>query len=47
LKTIAVHTQKLVQAGLVNKTYRGREVAHSVSPYGETFLAFIKTFSHS
>ncbi len=46
-KTIAVHTQRLVQAGLLNKTYQGREVAHSLSPYGHKLAAFIKTFSHS
>ncbi len=47
LKTISEHTRKLVQAGLVNKKYRGRMVAHSLSPYGETFYTFITTFRHS
>ena len=44
IKTISEHTRKLVQAGLVNKKYRGREVEHSLSPYGNRFLAFINTF---
>jgi len=47
IKTISAHTQKLVQAGLVNKEYRDREVAHFLSPYGKTFYKFITTFSHS
>jgi DNA-binding MarR family transcriptional regulator len=44
IKTISEHTRKLVQAGLVNKKYRGREVEHSLSPYGNRFLTFINTF---
>ncbi len=44
IKTISEHTRKLVQAGLVNKKYRGRQVEHSLSPYGSRFLKFIKTF---
>lgn len=44
LKTIAVHTQKLVQAGLVNKKYRGRAVAHSLSPYGKRMLKLLLSF---
>ncbi|TSC89213.1 MAG: hypothetical protein G01um10143_594 [Parcubacteria group bacterium Gr01-1014_3] len=43
-KTISEHTRRLVQAGLVNKKYRGRNVIHSLSPYGERFIKFIKTF---
>ncbi len=46
-KTISEHSRRLVQAGLVNKKYRGRQVAHSLSPYGKTFHKFITTFSHS
>ena len=46
-KTISEHTKRLVQAGLLNKKYRGRNVIHSLSPYGEKFLKFIKTFQHS
>ncbi|HRY82246.1 MAG TPA: winged helix-turn-helix domain-containing protein [Candidatus Moranbacteria bacterium] len=44
VKTISEHTKKLVQAGLVNKNYKGREVKHSLSPYGKRFLKFIQTF---
>ena len=42
--TIAVHAQKLMQTGLLEKTYVGRAVAHKLSPYGKKFLAFIQTF---
>ena len=44
IKTISVHTARLVQAGLVNKSYLGRNVVHSLSPYGKTFYRFLKTF---
>jgi len=43
-KTVSQHTRVLVHAGLLNKAYRGRQVAHSLSPYGRAFLKFIKTF---
>ena len=43
-KTISQHTHSLVRAGLLNKRYRGRQVAHSLSPYGKFFLKFMKTF---
>jgi predicted transcriptional regulator len=43
-KTISQHTRALVQAGLMNKKYRGRQVAHFLSPYGQAFLKFMKTF---
>jgi predicted transcriptional regulator len=43
-KTISEHTRRLVQAGLLNKNYQGRSVIHSLSPYGEKFIKFIKTF---
>jgi len=43
-KTISEHTRRLVQAGLLDKRYRGRAVAHSLSPYGQKFLKFMKTF---
>ncbi len=46
-KTISEHTRRLVQAGLLNKKYQGRSVSHSLSPYGENFIHFIKTFRHS
>ena len=43
-KTISQHTKSLVQSGLLNKQYRGRQVSHSLSPYGRAFLKFFKTF---
>jgi len=43
-KTISEHTRRLVQAGLVNKKYRGRQVEHYLSPYGKKFLKFIDSF---
>ncbi|PIR26271.1 MAG: hypothetical protein COV41_01855 [Candidatus Brennerbacteria bacterium CG11_big_fil_rev_8_21_14_0_20_43_10] len=46
-KTISEHTRRLVQAGLLNKKYRGRNVIHSLSPYGKELVKFIKTFPHS
>jgi len=45
IKTISEHTRRLVQAGLINKQYRGRSVEHSLSPYGKYFVDFIKAFS--
>jgi DNA-binding MarR family transcriptional regulator len=44
IKTVSEHTRRLVQAGLLNKKYHGREVKHSLSPYGKKFVAFSKTF---
>jgi DNA-binding MarR family transcriptional regulator len=44
IKTLSEHTRKLVQAGLINKTYKGTKVSHSLSPYGRRFLRFIKSF---
>jgi DNA-binding MarR family transcriptional regulator len=46
-KTVSEHTRRLVQAGLINKNYQGRNVVHSLSPYGKTVLKFVKTFQHS
>ena len=43
-KTISQHTKSLVNAGLLNKKYMGRKVAHTLSPYGKSFVRFIKTF---
>ena len=44
IKTISEHTRRLVQAGLVNKKYRGRMVEHKISPYGKFFCNFINKF---
>ena len=43
-KTISQHTKTLVQAGLLNKKYQGRRVVHFLSPYGKSFVNFIKSF---
>lgn len=44
LKTISEHTKKLVQAGLLYKSYKGRKVAHSLSPFGKQFCKFANLF---
>ena len=46
-KTVSERTRRLTLAGLVTKAYQGRRVAHTLSPYGEQFVRFIKTFPHS
>ena len=43
-KTIGEHTRRLHTAGLINKTYHGKFVEHSLSPYGKTFVQFLKSF---
>ena len=44
--TLSIHVAKLVQAGLIDKKYQGRNVAHSLTPYGKTFVSFLTTFQH-
>lgn len=44
MKTISEHVRRLVQAGLIDKKYQGREVTHTLSPYGKRFINFIDTF---
>lgn len=44
-KTLAEHTRKLVQAGLLNKSRTNDGTArHSLSPYGKRFVKFIESF---
>lgn len=43
-KTTSEHLRRLVSAGLVDKRYDGRWVKHRLSPYGQRFLRFMKTF---
>lgn len=43
-KTISQHTQSLVRAGLLSKRYKSQQVMHSLSPYGKSFLKFMKLF---
>lgn len=45
-KTLGEHTRRLLNAGLINKKYRGKFVEHTLSPYGKTFVRFLKTFRH-
>lgn len=47
IKTISEHVRRLTLAGLVDKKYKGRSVEHTLSPYGQIFYKFIRTFSHS
>ncbi len=46
-KTIGEHTRRLHQAGLVNKKYCGKFVEHTLSPYGKTFVSFLKAFQRA
>jgi len=46
-KTLGEHTRRLYQAGLVNKRYRGKFVEHTLSPYGKTFVVFLKSFQQT
>ncbi len=46
IKTISEHTRKLVIAGLIEKSYSGRDVRHSLTPYGEIFVQFVKSFGN-
>ncbi|MBI4132566.1 MAG: winged helix-turn-helix transcriptional regulator [Candidatus Sungbacteria bacterium] len=46
-KTLGEHTRRLYQAGLVNKKYRGKFVEHTLSPYGETFVRFLRAFQQT
>lgn len=38
IKTTSEHTRRLVQAGLLSKTYVGRMVCHELTPYGVKIL---------
>ncbi|MEK7174199.1 MAG: winged helix-turn-helix domain-containing protein [Patescibacteria group bacterium] len=46
-KTIGEHARRLYQAGLINKKYRGKFVEHALSPYGKTFVGFLKSFQRT
>lgn len=45
-KTLGEHTRRLYVAGLINKKYQGKFVEHTLSPYGKTFVAFLRVFQH-
>lgn len=46
-KTIGEHTRRLYIAGLINKKYRGKFVEHTLSPYGKTFVQFLRSFQRT
>ena len=46
-RTLGEHTRRLYHAGLVNKKYRGKFVEHRLSPYGKTFVHFLKSFQRT
>ena len=46
-KTIAEHTRRLAQAGLIEKKYKGHSVEHHLSPYGKVFFIFLTSFQSS
>lgn len=43
-KTIGEHTRRLYVAGLIQKKYVGKYAEHSLTPYGKTFVRFLKAF---
>lgn len=45
-KTYSEHTRRLVGAGLLEKSYAGRNVQHELTPYGKIFVDFIKRFAN-
>ncbi|HEY9583138.1 MAG TPA: winged helix-turn-helix domain-containing protein [Candidatus Paceibacterota bacterium] len=44
---ISIHLFRLVNAGLINKKHKGRNVVHELTPYGKIFVSFLTTFKHS
>jgi predicted transcriptional regulator len=44
--TLSIHTSKLVQAGLIEKKYKGRSVCNNLTPYGIKFVAFLTSLQH-
>ena len=46
-KTLGEHARRLYQAGLVNKKYRGKFMEYTLSPYGKTFVSFLKSFQRA
>ena len=43
-KTISEHIRRLYHAGLIDKTYAGRAMQHTLTPYGKIFVDFIASF---
>jgi len=46
-KTIGEHTRRLCVAGLINKKQNRKFVEHTLSPYGRTFVNFLKIFKRT
>ena len=46
-KTVGEHTRRLHLAGLIDKSHRGRFIEHKLSPYGKTFVRFLKSFQRT
>lgn len=46
-KTVGEHTRRLSYAGLINKTYRGKFVEHTLSLYGKMFVRFLQSFQRT
>ena len=42
--TISEHVNRLKNAGLIMKNYRGKFVEHTLSPYGSKMITILKTF---
>lgn len=45
-RTLAEHTRKLVNAGLIMKRHDGQSVRHKVTKLGEQVLQFLKTIAN-
>jgi len=46
-KTLGEHTRRLFLAGLIRKKYRGKFVEHTLSPYGNIFVRFLRSFQRT
>jgi DNA-binding transcriptional ArsR family regulator len=42
--TLSIHLTKMVNAGLVKKTYKGRNVQHELTPIGKKVFIFVQMF---
>lgn len=43
-QTLSEHVKRVKGAGLITKQYRGRSVAHNLSPFGAKIVKILKTF---
>ncbi len=44
-KMVSEHIRRLYAAGLIDKDYEGRSIVHTLTPYGEVFVRFIRDFA--